>query len=380
MEIFRLGLLLCVVATSSTAMAVAENLTLDGALTEVAKNVAQVAKTQDLKEIVINPISDTSDLSHTAGTGLTEALITKLRAQGLTPATKADLIFSGEYSLGEAENDGVRQGFPVGRLVFKVKRKNGKTLIDSEAGLPGDRQPLVTDPKDIAKMGGLTVFVPPSTPEAENNKKTLEAIDNKGGLFEIRGTQIRLKGAPYAVEMLVAPAAGAAAPRHESFRPGPVEIREGMPFLKVQPGEIIAVRIINDATHDVASTVSIDGLSMFAFRDDTNNKNEHVIIQRRSRGDVLGWFRNLKTSDAFLVADLPDHSESKLLKSRSKIGAISVTFAAAWEKDADRPTDEAGTRQATEIARGAPIDAAYKTLHREIGGFRAMVTVRYDKN
>ena len=119
--------------------------------------------------------------------------------------------------------------------------------------------------------------------------------------------------APYAVEMLVAPASGQQAPRHAAFRPRDLEVRDGMPFLKVQPGEAVAVRIINDAEHDVASTVTLDGLSMFAFRDDKANINEHVIIKQRTSGDVLGWFRNLKTFSPFLVADLPrDHPTSRV--------------------------------------------------------------------
>src|SRR5438067_598068 len=93
-----------------------------------------------------------------------------------------------------------------------------------------------TNPADIAKMGNLTVSVPPSAPAAENDKKVLDALDNKPGLFEINGTKIRPKGAPYAVEMLVAPiAAGGTPPRHELFRPRAVVDRQGMPFLKVQP-------------------------------------------------------------------------------------------------------------------------------------------------
>ena len=62
-----------------------------------------------------------------------------------------------------------------------------------------------------------------------------------------------------------------------------------------------------------------------------------------------------KTRVAFLVADLPqDHPKAGLLKNPAKIGAITVTFAAAWEKDDQRPADEAGTRQATEIIPGSP--------------------------
>ena len=146
---------------------------------------------EERAEIVVNPITDTSDLTHTAGAGITELLISRLIAAGVKPVTRgADLIFSGEYALGEAETDGVRQGFPVGRLTFKVKRRNGMTLIDSEAELP-ERQPRITSPKDLAMMSGQTVFRPPSAPEVENNKKALDAIDNKPGLFVIKGAKIR---------------------------------------------------------------------------------------------------------------------------------------------------------------------------------------------
>jgi hypothetical protein len=359
--------------------AAAENLTLDRAIADIAGNVAEVIRAQNAKEIVVNPITDTGDLSHTAGPGLTEKLIGQLRAKGLEPALKADLIFSGEYSVGEAENDGVRQGFAVGRLAFKVKRRNGKVLIDSEKDLGDDRQPRVTDPTSLAVLASATLFLPPTAPAEVQNRTLIDSFDNKPGLFQIEGTKIRPTGAPYAIEMLVAPVRGDSL-RHEAFRPRAVEVRQGMPFLKVQPGEAVAVRILNEADHDAASTVTVDGLSMFALRDDLADKNEHVIIKTHTAGDILGWFRNARRSSVFLVADLPkDHPNAALLKNPAKIGAITVTFAAAWERDNQRPKDEDGTRQASEILPGAPIDAPYETLKRHIGGFRAAVTVRYDK-
>ena len=369
------GLALILMLTSPARGA--DTLSLDAAISDVAKNVADTVKEQGAKEIVVNSIRDEGDQTHTAGPGLTEALIAKLKAEGVDAALKADLVFSGEYSLGEAENEGDRLGFAVGRLAFKVKKRNGKTLVDSEKDLK--HQPRVTNPADLAVMGDLTVHRPPSASAAENDKAVLDAVDNKA-TFAIEGTKVRPKGAPYAIEMLVAPASGAKAPRHEPFRPRAVEVREGMPFLKIQPGESIAVRIVNDAGHDVASTVTVDGLSMFAFRDDTTEKSENVIVAAGRAGDVLGWFRNAKTSSAFLVADLPqDHPKAGLLKNPAKIGAITVTFAAAWERDDQRPADEGGTRQATEITTGAPVDAAYESVRRQVGGFRAAVTVRYDK-
>jgi hypothetical protein len=369
---------LLIIGAGATARA-DENLSLDAALAEIAKNVADVVKEQGAKEIVVNPITDTGDLTHTAGPGLTDGLIAKLKAQGVEAAPKADLIFVGEYTLGEASHEGQRLGFAVGSLAFKVKRRNGKTLIDSEKNI--ERQLRITNPSDLVKIGDLTVNLPPTPFAKESNEKLLAALDNKPGLFVKEGTKVRPTGAPYAIEMLIAPASGGKAPRQESFQPRAVEVRNGMPFLKVQPGEAVAVRIINEAGHDVASTVTVDGLSMFAFRDDPSDKNQHVIVTAHTAGDILGWFRNSAKSSAFLVADLPqDHPKAGLLKNPAKIGAITVTFAAAWERDDQKPKNEDDIPRAfTEIVPGEPIDVGYKAVKRQIGGFRAAVTVRYDK-
>ncbi len=85
-----------------------------------------------------------------------------------------------------------------------------------------------------------------------------------------------------------------------------------MPFLKVQPGEAVAVRIINEAGHDAASTVTVDGLSMFTFRDDKANNNEHVDRQAPHRpATSSAGSATTRRSSVFLVADLPrDHPAS----------------------------------------------------------------------
>ncbi len=378
----RIGLTLGWLLIAPVLAHAEEALTLDAALTSIAKVVAEKVKQENATQIVINPITDTGDLTHTAGTGLTEKLIEKLKAEGIAPALKADLIFSGDYGLGEAESGGQRLGFPVGRLAFKVKKRNGKTLVDSENDIPADRQPRVTDLGDLNKMGNTTVALPPPSATTERNKATLDALDNKPGLFEIQGTRLRATGAPYAIELLVAPATGQVAPRAGAFRPAKLEVRDGSPFLKVEPGQALAVRIINEAGHDVASTVSIDGLSMFDFREDKADRNEHVIIKQGTAGDILGWFRDAKVSSAFLVADLPqDHTKSALLKNPAKIGSITITFAAAWEKDNQRPADEFvhNRKVGVEIIPGGTIEAPYETVNRQIGEVRTVLTVRYDK-
>jgi hypothetical protein len=361
----------------------ARDVTLNQAVADIARVVAKVVKAEGAREVVVNAITDTGDLTHTSGPGVTDRLIDRLKAEGLEPALKANLVFTGSYAVGEAETDGRRQGFAVARIAFQVKRRNGKVLLDSERDLDLEHQPRVTNPADIQVLGGGTAFLPPSAPAEQNNKKVLDSLDNKPGLFELDGARIRPKGAPYAIELLVAARpAGDKAPPRSAFQPRAATVRDGFPFLKVQPGEVVAVRVINEAGHDVASTVTIDGLSMFAFRDDKNDKGEHVVIEARQAGDVLGWFRNDRKSNVFLVSpgDLPrDHPKAGFLKNPAKIGSITVTFAAAWEKDHQKPADEPATRQATEIVPGAPIDAPYRKVNRHIGVLRAAVTVRYDK-
>jgi hypothetical protein len=363
-----------------------QNVTLNQAVADIARVVAKVVTAQNAKEIVVNPITDTVDLTHTSGPGVTEKLIGQLRKLGLEPALKAELSFTGSYAVGEAETDGKRQGFAVAKIAFQVKRRNGKVLLDSERDLDLKDQPRVTNQADIHTLAGGTVFVPPSAPAAENDRKVLDALDNKPGLFDIDGTKIRPKGAPYAIQMLVAPkssAAGDKAPPRSAFQPGEVIARDGFPFLKVEPGAAVALRIFNDADHEVATTVTIDGLSMFAFRDDKQDKSDHIVIDPHSTGDILGWFRNDQKSSVFLVSDLPrDTTTAEFLKNPARIGSITVTFAAAWEKDVQKPADEPAARQGQveEIIPGAPVDAPYKVVKRHFGVLRAAVTVRYDKS
>jgi hypothetical protein len=138
-------------------------------------------------------------------------------------------------------------------------------------------------------------------------------------------------------------------------------------------------RLINESDHEVAVNVTIDGLNLFALRDDKNDKSQYVVVSAHSASDVLGWYRNDKLSSVFQVADLPEHPDAKLLKNPALIGAFTLTFAASWERDSQKPKDEPATNQATEIVPGADIDAGYVPVKRFIGAVRASVTVRYDK-
>ncbi len=354
-------------------------LTLNKSVADIAKAVFRVVDAQHTRELTVGLFNDNADPNHTFGIGLRDLFIKALRAEGLNPTASADIRFFGSFEIGPARISEALREFPVAKIAFTVARRNGIRLLDSEKDLALEQRPRVTDPGDLARMSGQTGFTPPSLPAGDRFKTFFESEKGNPNLFEIAGTLVRPKGAPYAVEMRVAKFAGSQKPNAAAFQPRAVEAPDGRPFLKVKPGEVNAGRIINDAGHEAAVTLSIDGLSMFAFRDDKNDKAEHVIVAPHSAADILGWYRNEKTSNVFQVVDLPPHPDAKLLKNPALIGAITVTFAACWEKDSQKPRDEPPTRQATEIQPGAPIDAPYETVKRFIGVRRAAVTVRYDK-
>jgi hypothetical protein len=324
------GILNCTTATAQDAV---PDLTLTKAIADIARAVADVVKGQSTRDLVVGLFNDNADPNHAFGAGLRNLLINQLRVEGIKPVADADIRFFGSYEVGPAEIEGALKSFPVAKVAFKVQRRNGKGLLDSEKDLPLDRQPRVTNPDDLARMSGQTGFTPPRATAAERFKTFFESEKGDANVFEINGTQIRPKNgkevAPYAVEILAARFSGDQKPDPKAYRPRKPEPRDGRPFLKVEPGEVLALRIINDADHDVAVTITIDGLSLFAFRANKNDKSQHIIIPSHSAGDILGWFRDENVSNVFQVADLPEHPDAKLLKTPALIGAFTLTFAAA---------------------------------------------------
>src|SRR5439155_23696125 len=66
---------------------------------------------------------------------------------------------------------------------------------------------------------------------------------------------------PYAVEVWAAPRPGA------QYAPRPATVDGGLAFVRLSQGEVFAVRLINKSPHDAAVTLTIDGLSLYAFSD-----------------------------------------------------------------------------------------------------------------
>ena len=70
--------------------------------------------------------------------------------------------------------------------------------------------------------------------------------------------------------------------RASDFRPRAASKDEdGFAFLKINRDEIYAVKLINDSPHDAAVTLTIDGLSVFAFSENSNYTYWIVRARRR---------------------------------------------------------------------------------------------------
>ena len=243
------AILVCVFAMAATGNVapvlardeIVPQLTLNKSVADIAKAVFRVVDAQHTRELTVGLFNDNADPNHAFGIGLRDLFIKALRAEGLNPTASADIRFFGSFEIGPARIGETLREFPVGKITFEVKRRNGISLFNSEKDLALEQRPRVTDPGDLARMSGQTGFTPPSLPAGDRFRVLFESEKGNPNLFEIAGTQVRPKGAPYAVEMRVAKFEGSQKPNAAAFQPRAVEPRDGRPFLKVKPGEVIAV-------------------------------------------------------------------------------------------------------------------------------------------
>jgi hypothetical protein len=146
---------------------------------------------------------------------------------------------------------------------------------------------------------------------------------------------------------------------------------------------VYRLRIHNDAPHDVAVRVSVDGLDQYAFADrefrekDGRPRFQYMIVPKKSSAVIRGWFVTLNRADSFEVTDYAKSASAEMKASASDVGVICVQFHAAWENDDDRPKDETSRDAAT--GRGAPVDTKLQLVKRQIGVMREQIAVRYTK-
>jgi hypothetical protein len=150
--------------------------------------------------------------------------------------------------------------------------------------------------------------------------------------------------------------------------------------MNIGTGERYAIRLINDAPFEVAATVTIDGLSLFAFSE--NLEYRYVIVPARSSGEITGWHRTNEEAEEFVVSEYPrSAAATRSLAPSSELGVITACFAAAWPANGNPPPDEGMEGRSVRATGRGPITRTSLTeVERRTGRLRAAISVRYTKD
>jgi hypothetical protein len=364
---------------------------LQAALAQLAGGVGRHLDSRNETSVVVGEFTGPGR----AGPGIQEALIRALKGRRvdgkerpISAAEKAPLEVRGSYSLDDDPDARGDTDLKVLKLQAEfVLAKTGARQTELEM-----RPVRVRNSIDLAKLFAVTATFHPLDLPPDRVKKVVEAINSP--TVHVEGTRVSARpGSPYAVEILTRPLAAKDQPGRPAT-PRKVCDKDGCEaFVDVKQGELYEVRIVNSSKHDVAVTLTIDGLDLFTFsevRDPKTNQPlyKHMIFSKpapgraEAAGVIRGWHRVNSGKDAafaFLVTEFGKGEASRLLKSSARVGTLVVTFAAAWSGDADQPEDEKGNKSASETAKGPPVETNLKEVTRQIGRVREVVSIRYSR-
>lgn len=336
---------------------------LDAELAEIAKGIVDLLKEKNLDSIAVGQFTGPAQSASSSGPSIAHSLTEQLESRGIkVPRFRAELQVKGDYQ-DVVDN---ASGQPAVKITARVLDKSGNVIGEFVRGVIGA--------ETVAQTLGATVEVPPGKSEEQRTEAVLVSIEKPDAHLDNNRVQAG-PNSPFAVEVLVKSNG-----KYEVRKP---KEEEGFAFVEIQRDESYAVRLINDSTHEVAVKLTIDGLNMFTFSDnDSYKKLGVVIIPAGKSGVIKGWHRNNTTSDEFLVTEYAKSAAGAAgLKSESDLGVITATFHAAWPKGSPPPSDEPqlASRSSNATGRGPAVGVKYSEVERNIGQFRAAVSVRYAK-
>jgi hypothetical protein len=218
---------------------------------------------------------------------------------------------------------------------------------------------------------GPSVELPAGASEAKRQQELNDAIDLPEAV--IVGNETRsANSSPFGVEIRVRSGTSSVtvARTPEDF--------EGQSFVKLNRGDEYIVRLHNRAHFEVAITLTIDGLSMFAFSKQ-GNFGSQVLVPPGKYVDIPGWYITQDATDAF---EITTYSKSAAASKgiSGTVGVITASFAAAWDPRGKPPADEVGAKSAdAATGKGRRIGQKYEPVKRVAGRTRAIVSVRYTR-
>jgi hypothetical protein len=337
----------------------AEDLALKDGLTRLAKKVVEVIRQEggggDGMAVVMGDFVGAPRLKSAGGPGLAALLTAALAAENVAVADKAPFQIQGTFKTVEERADEADR-FDSVALRIEATVLDGQDRELSKIAIPvfGDA-PL--------QFSGGTASLPP-VKEGEPNALALadreeakrRAIDDPEAA--IVSTEIRAAAdSPFGIEVLVA------------AKPRPPSLQSGRAFVDLRPGEEYVVRLRNRSAHEAAVTLTIDGLSMFAFSE-KGNFGGQVLIPAGRFVEIPGWFITKDKTDLFEIGRYGESAAAAKLLPKSSVGVITATFHESIEGSGKDPL-------ATK--RGRQIDQTYAEEKRVVKPPIAVVSVRYDR-
>jgi hypothetical protein len=336
---------------------------LDRELAVMAKQIKLLLDQKDQDAIAVGDFRGPAKLAASSGPAIAKALTDELKKLGIAVKRRAELEVNGDYRDVE---DRATKLLAVAIKAHVVDRSGAEVVAFEPRG--------ILNVATIATLLGVTATIPADASDEIRNEKLTNALDNPSvHLAKTRNSAG--PDSPYALEILVK-SGGEYRPRAAS------KDDDGFAFLKIKRDETYAVKVINDSRYDAAVTLTVDGLSVFAFS--ANTSYTHWIVPRQGTLTVLGWHRTNTVSDSFRVTEYAQSAVAERLPNSANVGTITATFTAAWPKNATPPADEAevkpGERSADATGKGPPVATNFTEVVRVVGRVRAAISVRYTKD
>jgi hypothetical protein len=345
--------------------------TLREGLATVAKDISQLLAAEKLgKKVGFGQFTGPPTRATSSGPGIAQMLAEELQRLGITIETPADVGIEGKYRAVQIKETGEI----AVQIIISLVDAEGKSLgkQDYQFGIFGEAE--------MAAALGLTVHYPPKGDNEVRNEKVKEAY-NKPSVSISRGRIAAGQGSPYALMVLVSDTPDG------KFRPRKPKVKNGAAYVDIKRGEYYRLVLINDSAYEAAARVTIDGISMYAFSNIRAQSGQPkyglVVIGKGKAAHIKGWHIDNEQSDSFVVTEYAKTAAAEL-KSKAKMGTITVSFMAAWGKNEQPPADEPSKPSPRSAGgdgtgRGARVGAKYKEVSRNIGVVRASVSVRYTK-
>lgn len=336
-------------------------------LVPVAKSIHALLDEESQTSVAVGDFTGPAQLDANFGPGIANDLSAELTVLKVTIDKKASLSVKGRYALVE---DKKNPDLRIVKLTIQVLDRNDDVKSEYRAE--------VRDNTTIAQVSGATVAFSPKADKQTRNEEIQKAVDKPS--VHVAGTKCSAtKESLFAVELLVK-----SDPNGRGIPRAPT-IEDGQAFVEIKRDEYYEIRVYNEAAHETAVEVVIDGLNVFAFSEVKDEKTgapkyKYYVLDPKKPSTIVGWHRTNERSDSFVVTEYGKGASAKGQVTSGKTGVITVSFAASSNHPSDLPEDD-GARNASsnETGFGPPISTNLKEVERTIGSVREIVSIRYSR-